>query len=205
MPHRVWRVERAGENVVLTGYRGGEGLDLSVIGLGQAAPRVSSTVRLEGRFESEGRSHAFNSLIEEDGSGLIGLPTVVRVADSDRYSWRTNPSDLSFLALDAGGRLRSLGALESRSKRGGRRYFDEEASEDPGDYSCQVSCIDWYGNSRPLFTRGRVFGLSATELIEGRVENGRMVELRRLDLTQPPPPGNRRPAQAEKDAATLLE
>jgi hypothetical protein len=49
-----------------------------------------------------------------------------------------------------------------------------------------VSCVDWYGNSRPIFTDGRVFGLSGTELVEGRVGAGGIAELRRLDLSAPP-------------------
>ncbi|HEY0327221.1 MAG TPA: hypothetical protein VGC46_14745, partial [Allosphingosinicella sp.] len=67
--------------------------------------------------------------------------------------------------------------------------------DDPNVYSCQVSCIDWYGNSRPLFTGGRVFGLTATELVEGRVEGGRIGEVQRIDLTKAElPPHLRRPA-----------
>ena len=194
LPHRVWRAERAGDNVVLTGYGDSQGLDLSVIDLRGETPRIASSVQLEGRFESEGRSHAFNSLVGADGSGLIGLPTVLQVGDSDRYAWRSSPSDVSFLSLDAVGRLQSLGALEVRSESGdGGRYYEE--SDDPNVYSCQVSCIDWYGNSRPLFTGGRVFGLTATELVEGRVEGGRIGEVQRIDLTKAElPPHLRRPA-----------
>ena len=39
--------------------------------------------------------------------------------------------------------------------------------------ACEVSCIDWYGNSRPIFTDGRIFALTGTELIEGRIFDGR--------------------------------
>jgi hypothetical protein len=49
-----------------------------------------------------------------------------------------------------------------------------------------VSCIDWYGNSRPIFTGGRIFALLGTELVEGRIERGRIAELARLDLTGSP-------------------
>jgi hypothetical protein len=194
LPHRVWRAERAGDNVVLTGYSDRRGLDLSVIDLRAAAPRLGSSVQLEGRFESEGRSHAFNSLIEADGSGLIGLPTVLRVGDSDRYAWRSTASDVSFLALDAAGQLQPLGALEARSENGDRWGYEDADEDDPSVYSCQVSCIDWYGNSRPLFTGGRVFGLTATELVEGRVRSGRIGEVQRIDLTKAQlPPHLRRP------------
>ena len=32
---------------------------------------------------------------------------------------------------------------------------------------CRASCVDWYGNSRPLFVRGRVFALMGYEIVEG--------------------------------------
>jgi hypothetical protein len=55
----------------------------------------------------------------------------------------------------------------------------------PG-YRCEVSCVDWYGNSRPIFTGGRIFALMGTELVEGRLDGGRMSEIGRLDLTGAP-------------------
>ncbi len=186
LPHRVWRVERIGDNAALTGYAGNSGLEVSVIDLSGAAPRLSDTVRLEGRAETEGRSHAFNSLIGADGAGLMGLPTVQQMGEDGRYVSRSAASDLSFLSVDAAGRLHSLGALVTRAGRDDwhRWYEHDDVPDDPAIYSCQVSCIDWYGNSRPLFTRGRVFALTATELVEGRVADGRIGEVQRIDLTK---------------------
>jgi len=187
--HTVIRAERVADDILLTGYRDGRGLSLTLIGL-DGRPRIASTALLPGRYESEGRSHAFNSRIDADGSGLMGLPTVRQVSDSDRDSWRSRASDLSFLALDTRRRLRPIGTLERRFD-----YVDEYdnttrvADEDgvPG-YQCEVSCIDWYGNSRPIFTDGRIFALSGAELIEGRIENGRIRELRRLNFALAPVP-----------------
>jgi hypothetical protein len=175
-PHSAIRAERAGNNIVLTGYRGTLGLEISLVNL-RDAPRISSTVRLAGRYESEGRSHAFNSLIGADGSGLMGLPTVTRTEESGRYWWRSRASDLSYLRVDAAGRLAPIGELEAQV------VYDTRQDQDgiPG-YECEVSCIDWYGNSRPIFTDGRIFGLTGTELIEGRIENGRIVEVRRINI-----------------------
>ena len=39
--------------------------------------------------------------------------------------------------------------------------------------------MDWYGNSRPIFYRGRVFALLGYELVEGRIEQGAIREARR--------------------------
>jgi hypothetical protein len=76
--------------------------------------------------------------------------------------------------MNAAGRLADAGALLQGLK-------------EPADgYECEVSCIDWYGNSRPIFTGGRIFALMATEIAEGRMDNGRIREIGRLNITVPP-------------------
>ena len=175
--HTVVRAEQAGSDIVLTGYRDYGGLFVTLIDLDRQ-PRVASSVRLEQRYESEGRSHAFNSLIEADGSGVMGLPTVRAETVSSRAAWRSSASDLSFLKVDSGGRLRPVGELERR--------FDYGDGDDVGipGYKCEVSCIDWYGNSRPIFTDGRVFALTGTEMIEGRIYGDEIMELQRLNIAR---------------------
>lgn len=179
--HTVVRAEQAGNDIVLIGYRDLEGLQVTVIDL-DAKPRISASVTLQERFESEGRSHAFNSLIEPDGSGLMGLPTIGNVGWSSRAAWRSSASDLSFLKIDSRGRLRPMGELRRRFDYGTEDDEDEDGI--PG-YSCEVSCIDWYGNSRPIFTEGRVFALTGTELIEGRVGADYIFEVQRINITLP--------------------
>ncbi len=174
LPHNVIRIERIGDDIVTTGYRDATGLQLSVIDL-RTTPRLADTLLLKDRFESEGRSHAFNSLIAPDGSGLMGLPTVARKQDSGRWWWRSDQSDVSFMGVDPNRKLKPLGELAGT----------KDAVHE--DYACDVSCVDWYGNSRPIFTDGRVFALADAELIEGRIEGERIVEVRRLNITVPPP------------------
>jgi hypothetical protein len=49
------------------------------------------------------------------------------------------------------------------------------------DDACRASCVDWYGNSRPLFIGSRVFALMGYELVEGAVETfGRSAHIREL-------------------------
>lgn len=187
--HTVIRADRLGDDIILTGYRDREGLSVTLIDLDRA-PRIASSVQLAGRFESEGRSHAFNSRIDPDGSSLMGLPTVPHVKDSDREVWRSRASDLSFLTADRSGRLHAAGELLRRFDYVDS-YNDATHVEDPDGvpgYQCEVSCTDWYGNSRPVFTEGRIFGLSGTELIEGRMVAGRIRELRRLNIALAPVP-----------------
>ncbi|MBI1253187.1 MAG: hypothetical protein GC196_02425 [Hyphomonas sp.] len=177
VPHGVIRAERAGPYMALTGYRDAKGLSVSLIDLRKDAPDVASTLVLENRFESENRSHSFNSRIGADGKGLIGLPTVTRSEESERWWWWSESSDLSYLATDADGKLSKAGDLIAARR-------DPEA-ENPTGYQCEVSCVDWYGNARPIFTGGRVLALVNSELIEGVLENGTVMEVRRIDLTAP--------------------
>jgi hypothetical protein len=172
-PHDILRIERTGSNIVLTGYRDDDGLSISNLDL-RSRPHLSDTQVLSGRFESENRSHAFNSLIGQDGSGLMGLATVTRVKESGRWVWRSDSSDVSFLSVNAAGQLHGLGELSSR-----------RGAVDPS-YHCEVSCVDWYGNTRALYIGNRVFALSGTELIEGSVEDGRISERVRLNLSARP-------------------
>lgn len=173
--HNIIRLERVGaDRMIVNGYRDENGLSLSLLQLG-ATPHILDTARLARRFESEGRSHAFNSMIGEDRSGMIGVPTALRSDDADRYEWFSDGSDVSFLGVAPDGHLSDAGPLIQGLK------------EPAADYRCEASCIDWYGNSRPIFTGGRIFALMATELAEGQMVDGRMTELRRLNLTGPVP------------------
>lgn len=174
-PHNVIRLERIGDDMLINGYRDLGGLSLTYLDLGATA-RIASTSRLDNRFESEGRSHAFNSIINGDGSGIIGVPTVERADQASRAWWWSNPSDLSYLTFDAGGRLADAGFLKGKG--------EDEVETAPG-YACEVSCIDWYGNARPFFLGGKVFGLIATELVEAELVGGTVTERRRVDLTGP--------------------
>jgi hypothetical protein len=48
------------------------------------------------------------------------------------------------------------------------------------DDACRASCVDWYGNARPIFLHGRVFALMGYEIVEGRVDGSKMLERRRV-------------------------
>jgi Beta propeller domain len=172
VPHNALRIERAGNDAVVTGYGGQNGLSISYVSLGRT-PRLAATTILAGRFESEGRSHAFNAWIRPDGSGVIGLPTTYRGERSGRGWSDSQNSELSFIAVSPGKALSPAGELSPRPRT-------------ESGYACEVSCVDWYGNSRPIFTGGRIFALMGTDLVEGRLAEGRVGEIGRLDLTGGP-------------------
>lgn len=169
--HSALRVERVGANAVVAGYHDWRGLSFSFVDL-RRTPRIASTILLPEHYESEARSHAFNAVVNPQGEGLMGLPTVMQRAQSGRWWWRSAASDVSYVSFDADGQLSDSGYMRGTSPR-------------HPDYQCEVSCIDWYGNTRALFIRGRVFALSGTELIEGALEAGMVRERRRVNLTEP--------------------
>ncbi|OYX09901.1 MAG: hypothetical protein B7Z08_03470 [Sphingomonadales bacterium 32-68-7] len=171
-PHNVIRIERIGDDILLTGYRDLGGLSLTYLDLD--GPALISSLRLDNRFESEGRSHAFNSKVSETGGGVLGVPTVERHEDAGRWWWNSTVSDLSYLTFDSGGRLADAGLLRGKP---------EQEVVTAAGYECEVSCIDWYGNTRPFFLGGKVYGLMATDLIEAELVEGKVTERRRVDLT----------------------
>jgi hypothetical protein len=46
---------------------------------------------------------------------------------------------------------------------------------------CVASCMDWYGNARPIFYRGRIFALMGYELVEGAVDGDALGERSRTN------------------------
>lgn len=173
--HSVDRLEVIGDNAVSFGVAEASDLGVSTIELRTARPYIADTRILEGIEESEGRSHAFNSIVSADGSGMFGLPTVYRSRAEEDWD---APSDVQFFTMDRGLTVNVVGELAAV----------DDGSQD--DYECEVSCYDWYGNARPIFTGGRIFALTGTELVEGELKDGVMVEIARLRMTGTPSPGH---------------
>lgn len=70
-------------------------------------------------------------------------------------------------------RFIALGVLQARDSASADRATDD---------ACQASCVDWYGNARPIFFRRRTFALLGYELVEGDVERNSLTEFRRVDF-----------------------
>lgn len=173
LPHSMERVETFGRNAVVFGYQADYKMAVSTIDLIHQ-PHVVDTKQIGDVVESEGRSHAFNYISNDDGSGTFGLPTVVSQRSRVDTSYnRQEPSDVQFFNANRWLKISPLGFL------GG-------IPESAEGYTCEVSCIDWYGNARPIFVDGRIFALTGTELIEGTVQNNTIVETGRLRLTSKP-------------------
>lgn len=100
---------------------------------------------------------------------VIGLP-VVYVPDDDRYDffWPDEASDvhMTYLGLTPDLEFQMLGSLVGHG-----------TEED----DCQMSCSDWYGDSRPFFIGDRLFALLGYELIEGYLSGVTLHESARVD------------------------
>ncbi|WP_076073104.1 hypothetical protein [Sphingomonas montana] len=103
-------------------------------------------------------------------SGMLGLPVTRDLADSRRRRFLGSGSAVTFLRRDDR-RFAPAGELVARS-------------DAAGDDGCTSSCVDWYGNARPIFLGDRVFALMGYELVEGTVQAGRIAERARIDFSK---------------------
>jgi hypothetical protein len=167
VPHGVDRIEAMGSGAVLVG---GDGSDLHFSGvrLSRGAALAHRYVR-PGVAQGETRSHGFFYRADGEERGLLGLP--IRGAAEPGYAHlRQGSASILFLRNDAF-ELRELGDLAADAGAG--------AGADDG---CRASCVDWYGNARPLFLRGRVFALLGYELVEGAEDDRHIHEVRRASF-----------------------
>ncbi|HEX8275254.1 MAG TPA: beta-propeller domain-containing protein [Longimicrobiaceae bacterium] len=170
LPHGVDRIEAMGTGAVVVGTDGRD-LHFSAVRLGASADTAGRYTRV-GASQGELRSHGFFYRPETEDSGVLGLP----VRGPSRPGWEhlaRGSASVLFLRNDAF-RFRELGDLAA----------DDRA--DAGDDGCRASCVDWYGNARPLFLRGRIFALMGYELVEGAVRDGRIREVRRASFAPQP-------------------
>ncbi len=162
--HGVDRIEQMGSDAVIVGTDGKD-LHFSSIRLGQW-PEIASRYTRKGASQGELRSHGFFYKPDGDTSGMLGLPISVPGRAGYKHLFQ-NSATILFLRNDSL-QFREIGELGSQP---------EKAIDD----QCRASCVDWYGNARPLFLRGRVFALLGYELVEGTLDDGRMHELRRVN------------------------
>ena len=134
-------------------------LRMRAFSLGEQGVEMTSTLELEHASEGETRSHGF-FFKPGDSGGMFGLP----IDGSRGFSgwWGSGVSNIAFFDVGAAGELAQIGAVSSSSAAEGK---------------CETSCVDWYGNTRPIFLGDRVFALMGSELVEVRLDH----EVRELD------------------------
>ena len=163
--HGVDRIEQMGRDAVVIGTNGTD-LYFSPIRLGRD-PEVQKSFIRKNASQGELRSHGFFYKSDGADSGLLGLP----IARQGRAGYRhlIEGSAAIIFLRNQNSYFSELGELESRN-----------ASTNDG---CRASCVDWYGNARPLFLRNRVFALLGYEIVEGTVDDGRIREMRRVNYS----------------------
>jgi len=177
LPHGVDRIEPMGTGAIVIGTDGKDlhftslRLDrhLTSLGLDLQAEIVSRYTRKDAS-QGELRSHGFFYKPDGENSGTIGLPINRPAKPGYSHLFESSASILFLWNWEL--KFRALGELDSQP---------DKALDD----HCRASCVDWYGNARPLFLRGRVFALLGYELVEGKVGDYGMSELRRVTYARP--------------------
>lgn len=180
--HAVERIEAIGERALLVGNRGSE-LHFSAVRLPSRGE-----ARLEGRHvqpdarQGETRTHGFFYRATGRDEGLLGLPVIAGGERGGRGG-----AAIVWLR-QRGVSFTGLGALEAHA--GSAR-----------DDGCKASCVDWYGNARPIFLGDRLLALLGYEIVEGQLDsrgwNERIDERRRINFGPAPRETNRRPSPFE--------
>ena len=175
LAHGVDRIEQMGNNAVVIGTNG-QDLYFSPIRLDDG-PDVRKSFIRKNASQGELRSHGFFYKPDGEDSGVIGLP----IAGQGRAGYKhliENSASIIFIRNDDL-KFDSLGELGS------------ETASTTND-NCKASCVDWYGNARPIFIGSRIFALLGYELVEGRFDDDRIREVRRISYAPRRPSVTRR-------------
>ncbi|MGH8050238.1 MAG: beta-propeller domain-containing protein [Arenimonas sp.] len=159
LSHDVQRIEVMGDDAIVVG-NSQQDLKFTSIKLAQTATAVS-TYTQSGAVQGESRSHGFFYRPTDADHGVVGLPVLSNAGQGESAA-------VMFLQ-NRGLKLSSLGKLNSRA-------------DSSIDDACKASCVDWYGNARPIFIGERAYALMGYELVEGRFINGAVKEKRRLNF-----------------------
>lgn len=162
--HGVDRIEQMGTDAVVVGTSGKD-LHFTSIRLGQT-PEVADRYTRKDASQGELRSHGFFYKPDGPNSGTLGLPISTPGRPGYRHLFEQSAAIL-FLRNDSL-HFEEVGELAARPERA-------------VDDACRASCVDWYGNARPLFVRGRVLALLGYEIVEGFLDDGRVHEMRRIN------------------------
>src|SRR5262249_13007782 len=156
-------IESLGSDAVVVGTDG-HNLHFTSIRLDRSPEIVDDYVR-EGASQGELRSHGFFYKPDSRDSGMLGLPISLPGRPGYRHLFE-NSAAILFLKNDSL-HFEQAGELAAQPER---------AKDD----ACRASCVDWYGNARPLFVRGGVIALLGYELVEGSLNRGQIQESNRV-------------------------
>ena len=161
--HGIDRIEQLGSDAVVVGADEKD-LHFTAVRLG-VSPEVADRFTRKDATQGELRSHGFFYRADGTDSGTLGLP--ISRPGRPGYEHLFEDSAAILFLRNQALRFQEVGELAAQPER---------AAND----SCRASCVDWYGNARPLFIRGRIFALLGYEIVEGALSDGRMHEVRRV-------------------------
>src|SRR5882724_542972 len=164
LKHGVDRIEALGSDAIVVGTDGKD-LHFTSVRLGNS-PEVADEFVRKDASQGELRSQGFFYKPDDADSGVLGLP--ISVPGRSGYQHLFQGSAAILFLRNQSLHFEELGELGA----------DSDKAIDDG---CRASCVDWYGNSRPLFVRGRVLALLGYEIVEGTFKDGRMQETRRIN------------------------
>jgi hypothetical protein len=162
--HGVDRIEQMGTDAVVVGTSGKD-LHFTSIRLGPT-PEVADRYTRKDASQGELRSHGFFYKPDGPNSGTLGLP--ISTPGRPGYKHLFEQSAAILFLRNNSLHFEEVGELAARPERA-------------VDDACRASCVDWYGNARPLFVRGRVLALLGYEIVEGFLDDGRVHEMRRIN------------------------
>jgi hypothetical protein len=159
MRHAVERLDQMGVDGIAIGSDPRGALAFTAVDLRQPRARLGDVFTFPGAQQGENRSQAFFYRPDNaDGSnGLLGLPITTRL---ESQFARFLGSGSSILFLQRRNRTFDMAGRLNADPRGAV------------DDACKASCVDWYGNARPIFIGNRVFALMGYELVEGEQARG---------------------------------
>jgi hypothetical protein len=175
MSHGVDRIEALGRVAIVVG--GDEqnlyftAVELTTGPIARLGDRYALPMASEGETRSHGFFFSPDAGVPQDtargAQGVLGLPVARAARPGFEQLFQTSAAMTFRRRQDR--RFRPLGE---------RPAHDEGAVDD----GCVAAFVDWYGNARPIFLRGRVFALLGYELVEGVERPGAIREVGRVDF-----------------------
>ncbi|TZF89518.1 beta-propeller domain-containing protein [Cognatilysobacter lacus] len=159
LPHSLERIDALGSDAVLVGSEA-DSLVFTGLRLGTSHAALAGAYRRPDAQQGDARTHGFFYRPHDAESGVLGLP-ILRGGE--------HPGASVLYLRNRSLALSPLGTLDSRQSSS----LDDR---------CRASCVDWYGNARPIFIGERVFALMGYELVEGRIDAACIGERRRVDF-----------------------
>ena len=144
---------------------GSDGKDLHFTAIDlRATPKAEGHYVRTGASQGETRSQGFFYKADSENEGILGLP--IRSAARPGWSQLVEGSASLVFVKNHAFDFQAMGELEASALKS-------------NDDACKASCVDWYGNARPIFWHGRVFALMGYEIVEGKIDGAKILERRR--------------------------